>query len=646
MTREATIELPADASRASDDGSARRTFPISFSSDEPYTRWWGVEILDHTQGAARLERLNAGAPVLDSHNRFSLRDQIGVVEDGTARLDQDGRGRAVIRLADDAEGEWVRRRIVDRIIKKVSVGYRVHAMRQEGTREINGEDVPVYRVTDWEPLEVTLTSVPADDSVGIGRSHEDLNMTRENTAGNDDRQHQPPAPAGSDPQPPVRITMDQDLSAARDAAAGEERTRIASIMQVMARYPDNRRVQTEGRRAVESGTPWEQFARRAMFEWTDDVSDSQPLSRAPTGLDLSGRELKQYSLFRAITGLAMQVIQGTPLDKVAPFEAECSRAVAELMQRDPRGIYVPYDVQARSPWSLDPAVRRRAFEERISMRAPPMSVGLASTEGAELVGSDHMANMFIEALRPATVVVDLGATVVDGLVGNPDFPKQTGRSAFTWVAEDGDATDDEVPIGQVTMTPHTVTGSVPITRRLLKQSSPSAESIVRNDLVLGAAEAFDLASIQGTGLSNQPLGVRGQTGVNTATIASAGAPTWAEVVAFFTAIASDNAVRPGLGWVVTPAVYGNLATTSKDSGSGRFLLENGQLFNFPVRWSTHQVANGLTLGGWSQVLIGLWGSLDLQVDRATKAASGGLVLRAFLDGDVAVRHGEAFCIEA
>ena len=139
-----------------------RTVELSFSSEEPYERWWGTEILDHAESAVRLGRLNNGGALLMDHNG---RDQVGVVE----RAWISGRkGRAVVRFGRSARAQEVFQDVIDGIRKLVSVGYRIVEMvlaQRDG-------DNATYRVTDWEPYEISLVSIPADTTVGVGREGE------------------------------------------------------------------------------------------------------------------------------------------------------------------------------------------------------------------------------------------------------------------------------------------------------------------------------------------------------------------------------------------------------------------------------------------------------------------------------------------
>ncbi|KAJ4854023.1 HK97 family phage prohead protease, partial [Xylella fastidiosa subsp. multiplex] len=94
------------------------------------------------------------------------RDQIGVVQ--SASIDRDQRGRAIVRFGRSPRAEEILRDVLDGIRKHVSVGYLVHQVEVIGQRDAG----PLYRATDWEPIEISIVSIPADPSVGIGRALE------------------------------------------------------------------------------------------------------------------------------------------------------------------------------------------------------------------------------------------------------------------------------------------------------------------------------------------------------------------------------------------------------------------------------------------------------------------------------------------
>lgn len=169
------VEITLD--RAAVDSEAR-TVDLAFCSEAPYERWWGVEILDCAPKSVRMQRLNNKASVLVDHRSEK---HVGVVE--RASIDGDRKGRARVRLGRSNFASEILQDIADGIRTKVSVGYMVHDLVLERKQD----DISTYRVTDWEPFEISIVSVPADDTVGVGRaatrySKEKADMTQD--AGN------------------------------------------------------------------------------------------------------------------------------------------------------------------------------------------------------------------------------------------------------------------------------------------------------------------------------------------------------------------------------------------------------------------------------------------------------------------------------
>lgn len=144
-----------------------RTFQLSFSSEEPYERWFGPEILDHTDGAVDLERLNSIGVVLYNHNRD---DVIGKIEKAWI---EDGRGYAEITFDSDEESEKIYQKVKGGTLKGVSVGYLVENWEEvmPGKQSEDGRFTgPCSIAKKWAPYEVSIVSVPADPTVGVGRS--------------------------------------------------------------------------------------------------------------------------------------------------------------------------------------------------------------------------------------------------------------------------------------------------------------------------------------------------------------------------------------------------------------------------------------------------------------------------------------------
>lgn len=153
------------------EGNGRK-FTLSFSSEEPYDRWWGTEILSHDEGAVDLTRLNTIGCVLYNHNRDKV---IGKIL--SAKV-EDNRGIAEIEFDEDAESDVVYQKVASGTLKGVSVGYMVEVWEDVAANKKSSDGRftgPCSIATKWTPYEVSIVSVPADPTVGVGRNHEPEN---------------------------------------------------------------------------------------------------------------------------------------------------------------------------------------------------------------------------------------------------------------------------------------------------------------------------------------------------------------------------------------------------------------------------------------------------------------------------------------
>lgn len=143
-----------------------RTVELTWTTGAKGRRWsWDVgsymEELDVSDGAVRLDRLNNGAPLLDTHNQYQLSAVLAVVE--RAWLDG-GEGHALVRFSKREDADVVFKDVVDGILRNISVGYAVH--RYEVVEE-EDDKLPTYRAVDWEPLELSLVPIGFDDGAKV-----------------------------------------------------------------------------------------------------------------------------------------------------------------------------------------------------------------------------------------------------------------------------------------------------------------------------------------------------------------------------------------------------------------------------------------------------------------------------------------------
>ena len=416
---------------------------MSFSSEEPVERWGYEEVLDHSPGSVRLGQRQQNMPLLFNHNRDDL---IGKVE--RVWLGDDRRLHCVARFAKTSRGAECEQMVRDGILTNVSFMYQIYDYREESKDH--------FRATDWEPFEVSLVTVPAHPTVGVGTALSQTNKGENVRSAQGD------------------FTMDvNDNKTAIADAVSAERARTAEIDALCRQHSvdDNYR-----NHAVSEGLTVDQVRQHILENYRAQAAKPA----ASIAIDMSARERQQYSLLRAFRAMANHSSSGS-------FEREVSQ---ELQRRyglaDTGGLYIPSDLGSRA-W----------------------------TGNDSLIPTEHHAEEYVSYLRERSVLVSLGARTLSGLRGNVDIPKGTGGATTYW-GVDKDITASDYTFGNVTMSMKQVGALTTVPRSLLMQSSPDAEQLVRDDFFGALAEAVDTAAINGDSSdSDVPTGLINLTGVGT-----------------------------------------------------------------------------------------------------------------------------------
>lgn len=596
-----------------------RRVRLSFSSEAPVERWFGWEILGHADGECDLTRLAAGVMPLLADHRATLDDQIGTVE--SAEI-VGGRGVAVVRFGKSARASEILARVRDGEIAGVSVGYRINQAEREGVRD----GVPVFRATHWTVLELSLVPVPADESVGVGRSAgtETITLTLER-----DSPMTEPVTAAAEAAPDAAAITGTATRAAEATIrsadhVGGERARIRDITKLgrMFKLPD---AQVEA--AIDGRTAVPEFQRKVLDHLAS--GDQTAIRSEAAKVGMTDREVRRYSLVKAINYLANP--NDAKARAAAGFEIEVSHAAAEKLRAAPKGLMVPPDILGRDDFA--PATR-----------AANLTAGSA-TAGADLISTDLLAGSFIDLLRRKSGLFRAGPTMLGGLVGNVAIPKHTGGATAYWVGEDTAPTSSGQTFDQVSMTPHTVGAYTEISRRLLIQSSIDVEALVRKDLAYRIALAIDDVALNGSADTDAPDGLKDYAaGINAVDFATSAAPTFAEIVAMESAIAADDADVDSMAYLFNATMRGYLKTAPKVSGHPVFIMgDDGQVNGYKSVVSNQAAAGDVWLGNWSDFVVGMWSGLDLTVDPYSASTTGAVRIIVFQDVDFAIRHAESFC---
>ena len=593
----------------------KRTVSLAFCSENPVERYFGNEILACDEKSCDLGRLRDGAPLLWNHLPEKV---LGVIEQVTLGVDRVG--RAQVRFSKNPEAMQYFQDVQDGIIRKVSVGYRVKSMQ---LRESDDEDGDTYLVDGWEPYEVSLVSLPADNSVGVGRSSEPAEV-----------RNQKPIITMSEENKTATAVPPAEVQAAVNAATGSEATRCSEILAISDQFnvPAEKRNQ-----AIASKMSLEAFRKFVM----EEIVKAKPIISSPdVGLD--AKDKKRYSLLRAINCLA----NNKPVDGL---EGEASRAAAKLYKREEpgTGFIIPHDMSAFADKDTTMALMRVSADFR--KRALESSV---FTGAGAFVQTDVLGGSLIELLRNKTLLNQLGTINMTGLQGNIAIPKQTAAATAYWLDEAGTVTRSQQTVSQLGLTPKRLSAGTAYTKQFLAQSSIDPEAFVRDDLMKILAIAKDLAGIAGTG-GAQPLGIVKTPGVNTVTFSTAA--TLAKVLEFETAIMTANADIGAMNWLTNITVrnkwkqIAQLGSTfpiflcSPDNKANNYMMNVTNQFPTTAT-APFSVANQVVFGAFNQAIMADWAGMDVVVDPYTLALQNQVAITVCILTDFGLRHPESFAV--
>lgn len=646
LSRQTTLQRatpPSDAPPP--DPAADIVVSIAFASDTPYERWWGIEILDCSPEAVRLDRLNDGAALLYNHNWDDLRGHHvpkSVTADGHVV-----RGDVIISWACDA-GKTIAL-VTGNHLTKASVGYEVHAVVEQTTsktgkalsrnldgclfgrvlercqRETPGDlaafrraldhaagsfdraaDAPAtYRVIDWEPLENSLVTVPADATVGVGRMADRDTAPPKSPAGDAGPTHSPG-------EKNVTTEIAAIEAAAAAAATAAALKRIKNI-EDLAKQFEHFELGDLPAQAIRNGVSAEDFTKQLMAHvaqrgnpWTPEIG-------------LSKKETKRYSIVKAIRAMLSSDWSQAGLEREASVAFADKAQQAGIQRQAENSFFLPLEIQRRD-----------------------MTVGTA-TAGGNLVATELRPQDFIELLRNATLLKALGARTLGGLIGNVDIPKQTGAGTGYWLSTEATAiTESNQTIGLLQLRPKVLGAYTETSRLLLQQSTPDADTMIMEDLAKVLGIALDAAGIN-TGGSGAPVGILGTGSIGAFTGTSLGL---AALLNAQTDLASANALNAKCAYLTTPTVASLLAQRQRFASTDTPLwvgnILEGTVLGFKAASSNQVPADTAIFGDFSQLIFAEWGVLEIATNPYANFPAGITGIRAFLTADVGVRIPGAF----
>ena len=595
-----TLQIKSADLQPSED----RTVTLAFSSDVPYERTFGMEILGHKSGEIRMDRLESGANLLVNHDP---NDVIGVVDSVTVD-EGDGLARAVVRFGRSARAEEIYQDVLDGIRRSVSVGYVVHKFE-----EVKGQgQTKVYRATDWQPYEISIVSIPADISVGVGRSDDTPTL---------DPEPQPDIQTKAHPQ----ITITKEEPKMTEALTQHDpQARINGIYEMknaFSGYVTEKDVET----AIRSGHTVEQFKDTIMAKMSTKHMDT-----SSQYIGMSKKEVRNFSLIRLIQAR----LTGDWSD--AGLERDATQETAKRVNKplSDNGFFVPYDIF------------RRDF-----------NVGTAS-EAGNLVATELRNDLFTDVLRANLVMAGLGVRVLAGLTGNIDIPRKTATTSISNVSEIGALTETQPTTAKISLTPKRKGGFVEYSKQAIFQAGIAIEAMLRDDLLQSMAVTIENECINGNGTGNNMRGIRSTSGVGSVVGGTNGlALNWGHVVGLESAVANANAEPDGTAGYLTNTRVRGFAKITQKATNLPFIWDGGATpLNGYRAAISNNVPNTLTKGTstdcssvifssmWDMAVLAFFDAPELIINPYSLDTTGQVRITLNQSADFGIRQPSAFAV--
>lgn len=589
----------------------KRTIEIAFVSETPVSRVIDdqvfYEILLCNPENVNLSRLNngRGGPVLFNHDRDKL---LGKVIN--ARMDADKVGRATIQLSAAGLGNTMFQMAGEGILNSVSIGYNIYDYYMDGNNII---------VTSYEIYEVSLVTVPADDTVGVGRS--------------DDFEYQLETANQKELN-----TSDETNSEGTEMENAQTETDEVREENDIKEIPE---VVNDDAGAVENNE-------------SSDVNDSETLNSneeiesremddeetETTNNDETTEEVVEEERKRELTaiGSVLNIDVSEAIEKgisITDFKRQLNNKKPNVK-----------DNKTMTKSVINGLIRSAAAGEefkgdRVQVPANELvrQTSTAPATGGSLVKEVYV-DSYIDVLRANSIFAQLPIQVFSGLEGegNLVLPKLSSdfTQMFTMIAEGADSPLVDASFERLVLKPQTFSGSVPITRTLIK-SADTAERYVQDAMVRGA------------GLKLEKL-ILDQIVAAAPNETLTAAPTQADIQNALAVLASQNVRLDSVVAVVHPTTAAALRSTLVGANTAAKYMIEGFRFeawlcdSVKVIESTQVAAGQIVLGDFSEVILASWGGLAVDRDDTTLRASQGIVLRTFAYIDHAVAHEEAFYV--
>ncbi|EII6907215.1 phage major capsid protein [Escherichia coli] len=634
-------------------------FEIAFSSTQPYQRqFWDEqnqemvvldEILVHTPEAVDLSRLNNNAPLLFNHN---FDNHIGVV--CNARIDADNVGRALVKFSKHGTlANDIRNKVIEGTMEKISVGYDIKEYHIDYAKS-------QLIVTKWSPFELSVVSVPADDSVGLNRSLNTItvnleakrDMTKEQIE--EIKEEQEPAqveetPVEENKESEVEETQERQVEENEEnenLEDGKDAEHPESVDDDSSTVRETEEIKEEREAAPVEEEKIEEVAERSE----EDELEIREIARE---LNINDEELKRALAIKDMTPEAFRTkalnnitnaqrnneqIKDSKMEKTF----DLNNVIRSLVDGEALGANeAEFSAMAATATMQRGRAARggSVFVPAAAMRAA--AAGNTKADLTAITDEKLMTESYIEMLMPESVLGRLGVTVYSGLNAPTAIPKMTKSSvdAFGFVDENGAAPESKAEFANVKLSPKTFAGGNPISRQSLK-TVPGIATLITDHINKAVRIKLEQLILSDKENARGPAGLVKQL-VDGGRVEKKAAFSYKDFLKEIAKLTDAGVPAQAIKFAMSGATAAELESTLKDNGVSGYIIENGKLAGYEVVTSGVIPADHIVLGDFSGITIGEWGGLELDMDDTTYRAQSAIVPRIWVDLDYVVTQPEA-----
>ncbi|EGB7043252.1 phage major capsid protein [Salmonella enterica] len=654
--RDLTVSAPAFVESGDD-----RIVELAFSSEAPYSRIYTdqngdpvelKEILVHDKDAVDLDVLNDKASLLFNHE---FDNHIGVVVPGSARIDEDGVGRALVKFSQVGQlANETYDKVKEGTMSKVSVGYTVlegHADFSKG----------VYYVTRWQPYEISIVSVPADSSVGVGRS---LNTSVDEPANNEEKRE---VEVETEIKPEEEIRSEEnkeqeELNNEESNSGTGDRSDRSETVEEEKVTPEETRSEEENKNEnseelntdtqesdderqnnTETGEEEKPVEVEKPFERSQEDTDEiraigkhlniseDEIQRAIEDKEITVESFKQRALNINTESKTFAKGKNNMTDTIKTLENrfDLSAALRSLSQEKAlEGAEAEYSQE----------MARQAAQRGRAQRSN--SVFVPTSALAPVVGTEIRHDSFVDLLLEKSVLGALGVNTLTGLTAPISLPRmnKNATDAFGFVNENGEGALSDVAFDGVPMSMKTFTGAVAISRQSML-SMPNVGALVAEHLIKASRIKLEKLILGNEEVANARAGLVKQL-IDAGKVVKCGL-THKDFLVEIAKLTDAGVDEAQIALAMRGALAADLASTLRDQAVAGYIMENGKIANRPVHTSGVLAEGAILAGDFSALTIGEWAGLEIDVDTTSLRAKGGTAVRVWADLDWAVSNPDA-----